>query len=114
MITSYETEMHIADTAMRVGHAMMKRGEYAGKKKDASQHTRLFASKRKQKKGKKEDGNNKEKKQKDKNQKQLDAKRETERHEIHGKKHNSRPATSNKADEAMQPTSGAATVLGFE
>ena len=46
VVMNYETEIRFAITAGQFGHAM-NCFEHAGKKKDASQHARLFATERK-------------------------------------------------------------------
>ena len=87
----------------------MNRNEHAGKKKGACQHTRPLVTRGK--KGKKENSSKKGKTL-------FETKRETGNRKSREEKSTTaspgQAATRNKADEAIQPTSGAATIVGFE
>ena len=52
MVTNYETELRMSNSARWLGHAMNRfepRNKHAGKKRCESQHTRLLATKREKK-----------------------------------------------------------------
>ena len=81
--------------------------KHPGKEKGASQHTRLLATKREKKKK----GKSIRKKKNWKQRGKQEVKRKIRKSTTAGP---DQPETCNKAEEAIQPTSGTATTLGVE
>ena len=109
MVTNYETEIRIANTARRFDHAMPTAVSTRAKKQRCeSQHTRLFAEKeRKKRKGQEE------KKQERKNHGDSRKRDTGGLHDHKDKtKHNRQPATSNTAAAESLPNKLAAQTFG--
>ena len=108
VVTIYETEVHIVHATQQGDLSMQTAIEHAGEEKDARQHTRPIATKKKEK------NDIIRKKKIVKNRVYIDWKRQ-EQEGTGSMENNARqPASILAAIGASQPTSGAATMLGFE